>query len=196
MIIPFSDNHERVYWEERSAFPHLRMKRSQRKIQTLGKSEKWEESSEDHTLHCEMRLWDLSKYISDAKSLSCSKRTLTWDLCNGCSEWDWVRVFREKVEERSLQRGLWDLLSKYIATELFEERFLQWAPSAVKRGRPQVGSFLNFIKIVKIWKMENYFAGLIFINSQNIKAGKLFCRANFHRQPATDSRSDEGHHQP
>ena len=56
MIIPFSDNHERVYWEERSAFPHLRMKRSQGKIQTLGKSEKREESSEDHTLHCEMGL--------------------------------------------------------------------------------------------------------------------------------------------
>ena len=163
MIIPFSDNHERVYWEERSAFPHLRMKRSQGKIQTLGKSEKWEESSEDHTLHCEMRLWDLSKYISDAKSLSCSKRTLTWDLCNGCSEWDWVRVFREKVEERSLQRGLWDLLSNYVVTELFEEIFAMGALG--RQARTTSGRFLSQLNR----------------NSQNMKDGKLFCRANSYK---------------
>ena len=146
MIIPFSDNHERVYWEERSAFPHLRMKRSQGKIQTLGKSEKWEESSEDHTLHCEMGLWDLSKYISDAKSLSCSKRTLTWDLCNGCSEWE----CSEKKSKRDLCNGGSETC--WVNTLLLScsKRSLQWAPSAVKRGRPQVGSFLNLIEIVKI----------------------------------------------
>ena len=151
MIIPFSDNHERVYWEERSAFPHLRMKRSQGKIQTLGK--KWKMRRRIWGPH--IVKWDLSKCISDAKSLSCSERTLTRGLCNGCSEWEWVRVFREKVEERSLQRGLWDLLSKYVATELFEEIFAMGALGP--QARTTSGRFLSQLYIkeskYKTWKI-------------------------------------------
>ena len=155
MIIPFSDNHERVYWEERSAFSHLRMNRSQGKIQTLGK--KWKMRTIIWGPH--IVKWDLSKCISDAKS--CSERTLTRGLCNGCSEWEWewVRVFREKVEERSLQWVAWDLLSKYFVAELFGEIFAMGALG--RQARTTSGRFLSqlYIKESKYKSWKNILQG-------------------------------------
>ena len=114
------------------------------------------ENNHLRTTHCEIRFWDLSKYISDAKSLSCSDRTLTRGLCNGCSEWEWewVIVFREKVEERSLQWVAWDLLSKYFVAELFGEIFAMGALG--RQARTTSGRFLSQLYIkeskYKSWK--------------------------------------------